>query len=152
MFVPIMIGLIGAAAAVVGVVLWAETRGAKKGSASNTGESPAADLVPEVSLEEFQALVASPDKAVAVMFFASWCPACGRQSPFFREAAKDLAGAVTFVRMDTDKCKPFARQLVLKKIPTTLVFKGSDKPLGALVGVHPPGVLKSFITETLTPQ
>ena len=60
---------------------------------------------------------------VIVDFWATWCRPCLMQAPIFEEAAKEMKGKVTFLKIDVDKAKNVAAKYRISSIPTLIVFK-----------------------------
>jgi thioredoxin 1 len=74
-------------------------------------------------------------KAVVVDFFADWCSPCKVNAPVF-EALSAQYPAVTFLKVDVDKCQEVAKSMEVKAMPTFAgIFKGEK--VEELVGADP---------------
>lgn len=77
--------------------------------------------VKEVSEKNFENSISKG--VVIVDFWATWCRPCLMQAPIFEEAAKEMKGKVTFLKIDVDKAKNVAAKYRISSIPTLIVFK-----------------------------
>ncbi|MBR5832256.1 MAG: thioredoxin [Bacteroidales bacterium] len=77
--------------------------------------------VKEVSEKNFENSISKG--VVIVDFWATWCRPCLMQAPIFEEAAKEMKGKVTFLKIDVDKAKNVATKYRISSIPTLIVFK-----------------------------
>lgn len=145
MFTATMIGLGALAAGVAFVALRKEFR-PKTDAAPKKGSVPVAD-VSALNLREM--LTQSP-APVVVQFYSPDCPACVTQKPNFQEAADTHKGNTRFVIINVKDNKSTARRLGITRIPTTMVFRGSDETaIASRVGVFPPAEIQTFIANAL---
>ena len=87
-------------------------------SATYAGET---GKVKELTEKNFNAAI---EKGVVIVdFWATWCRPCLMQAPIFDEAAKEMKGKVTFLKIDVDKAKNVAAKYRISSIPTLIVFK-----------------------------
>ena len=87
-------------------------------SATYAGET---GKVKELTEKNFNAAI---EKGVVIVdFWATWCRPCLMQAPIFEEAAKEMKGKVTFLKIDVDKAKNVAAKYRISSIPTLIVFK-----------------------------
>jgi len=77
--------------------------------------------VKEVTEKSFEKNISKG--VVIVDFWATWCRPCLMQAPIFEEAAKEMKGKVTFLKIDVDKAKNIAAKYRISSIPTLIVFK-----------------------------
>ena len=77
--------------------------------------------VKEVSEKNFENSISKG--VVIVDFWATWCRPCLMQAPIFEEAAKEMKGKVTFLKIDVDTAKNVAAKYRISSIPTLIVFK-----------------------------
>jgi thioredoxin 1 len=81
---------------------------------------------------------------VAVDFTAEWCPPCRMMEPVVEQLARDYAGTVRVLRMDTDANPATMVKLGVRGLPTIVVFNGGTV-VDRIVGAVPPGVLRQRI-------
>jgi len=73
--------------------------------------------------------------SLVVDCWAPWCGPCRMMSPVIDELATDLAGRVTFGKLNTDENQDIAMRYQVQAIPTLLIFKDgklADRKVGAL--------------------
>lgn len=88
--------------------------------------------------------VLKADGLVLVDFWAVWCGPCRMVAPIIEELAKEYAGKVKFVKLNTDENPDVATKYKIMGIPTLMFFRGGDK-LDQLVGAVPKAQLKDKI-------
>lgn len=145
MFTATMIGLGLLAGGVIAVAL-------RKEFSSKTETAPKAGgkSVNDVSALNLRELLTQSPAPVVVQFYSPDCPACVTQKPNFQEAADTHKGNTRFVIINVKDNKSTARRLGITRIPTTMVFRGSDEtPLASRVGVFPASEVNAFIANAL---
>jgi thioredoxin 1 len=85
---------------------------------------------------DFDEKVLRNQKPVFVDFSAEWCGPCKTIEPFIDELAAEYNGAVSFVKIDTDKNPGLATAYGVRSMPTFIMFKNGEQA-GFLVGVNP---------------
>jgi thioredoxin len=65
-------------------------------------------------------------KLVVVDFWAPWCAPCRAMGPIFEKVAKDFAGRVTFVKVNTEEVPEVAQAFGIRSIPTLIVLQGQE--------------------------
>ncbi len=85
---------------------------------------------------------------VMVDFWAVWCGPCRIIAPTIEELAKDYAGKITVVKLNTDENPEVASKYKIMGIPTVIFFKNGEK-LDQVVGAVPKSQLKSIIDTHL---
>ncbi len=78
----------------------------------------------ELDDARFAAFVERTDLPVVVDFWATWCGPCRMMAPQFEQAARELAGRVQFVKVDTDANPRLSQQYGIRSIPTIVLLHG----------------------------
>lgn len=80
------------------------------------------------SMQEYEDLVTRSVSPVVIDFFAEWCEPCKKLAPVVEELAKEYAGRVRFVKIDTgnDAIDPLLEQFNIRSIPTFIFKKGQS--------------------------
>lgn len=81
---------------------------------------------------------------VAVDFTADWCPPCRMMEPIVEQLARDYAGTVRVLQMDTDANPATMVRLGVRGLPTIVVFN-AGAIVDRIVGAVPPAVLRRRI-------
>ena len=105
-------------------------------------------LVTHISDDTFEKEVLESDLPVFVDFWAPWCGPCRMVAPVIEELAKEYAGRVRFVKLDTDQNPGVAGAIGIQSIPTLALFSG-NKVLGYRIGAVPKTELRGMIDAAL---
>ena len=85
---------------------------------------------------------------VMVDFWAVWCGPCRMIAPTVEELAKDYAGKLKVMKLNTDENQDIASKYKIMGIPTILFFKDGQEA-DRIVGAVPKPQLKSKIDALL---
>lgn len=100
----------------------------------------------EVTDITFQQEVISFGGPVVVDFWAPWCGPCQSLAPNLEFLAKEMAGKVKFVKVNTDIYPHLSRTYQVRSIPTLVLFQGglvTEQISGAL----PLGQLRNWVSR-----
>ncbi|WP_348944690.1 thioredoxin TrxC [Chitinibacter sp. FCG-7] len=85
---------------------------------------------------------------VVIDFWAPWCGPCQQFGPTFAAAAKDMAGKMLFIKVDTEAQPELGNQFRVRSIPTLLVVEGNAE-LERVSGALSPGQFKAWLMQFL---
>ena len=104
--------------------------------------------VKAVTKETWDKEVLQANDLVMVDFWAAWCGPCRMVSPIIDELAKEYAGKVKVVKLNTDENPEIAGRYQIMGIPTIMFFK-DGKVVDKLVGALPKSQYKEKIESLL---
>lgn len=78
---------------------------------------------PQVASDDtLEQILRGTDVPVVVDFYADWCGPCRVMAPILDDVARDRAGQVLFVKLDTDQNPAMAERYAIRGIPTLVLF------------------------------
>jgi thioredoxin 1 len=107
-----------------------------------------AGTVDEVTDNNFQAEVIESDVPVLVDFWAPWCGPCRMVAPVVEEIAKERAGELKVVKMNTDENQETALAFNIMSIPTLILFR-NGQPAKTVIGAYPKRRLEAELEPAL---
>lgn len=102
----------------------------------------------KINSESWQKEVLEEEGHVLVDFWASWCGPCMMIAPIIEEMAKEYAGKLKVVKLNTDENPDIASRYKIMGIPTLIFFKGG-KIIDQIVGAAPKTQLKAKIDSLI---
>jgi len=84
---------------------------------------------------------------VLVDFWAPWCGPCRSIAPFVEQMAKQYAGQLKVVKLNTDENPVMSRRYAIQSIPTFAIFQGGQQ-VARISGANPGGI-KRLIDQVL---
>ncbi len=84
----------------------------------------------------FEKEVMQANELVIVDFWAPWCAPCRLIAPVLEEIAKDYAGRVKVVKLNTDESQNTAAKYNIRSIPTLKIFRNGEE-VDELIGAVP---------------
>ncbi len=92
--------------------------------------------------------ILNSSQPVVIDFWATWCNPCVGFAPVFSDVATERAGAVRFVKIDTEAQQQLAAQYQIRSIPTVMVFK-NGKRVDSINGALPKSQFDQWLNQAL---
>jgi thioredoxin len=107
-----------------------------------------AGTVAEVTDTNFQSEVLESETPVLVDFWAPWCGPCRMVAPVVEEIAKERAGELKVVKLNTDENQQTAITYNVLSIPTLILFR-HGQPAKTVIGAYPKKRLEAELEPAL---
>ncbi|MCG6553323.1 MAG: thioredoxin [Candidatus Magnetominusculus sp. LBB02] len=107
-----------------------------------------AEGVMNATAANWTAEVLGAKELVLVDFWAVWCGPCRMVAPIVEDIAKEYAGKLKVLKLNTDENPDIASKYKIMGIPTLMLFKHGEK-IDQLVGAVPKNQLKEKIDAHL---
>jgi len=104
--------------------------------------------VAELDLATLERAVRGDGLALIVDLWAPWCGPCRMMAPEFARAARALAPAVRFAKIDTERHPDAAVRFAVRGIPLLILFAGGQEA-GRLSGARPAADIAAFVRDRL---
>ena len=104
----------------------------------------------DVSTPDFEREVLETSKStpVVVDFWAPWCGPCRSLTPILEKVAKDYAGRVKLVKVNSDENQDLAAAFNIRSIPNVIAFK-DGKAVSQFMGAVPEPQVRAFFDKLL---
>jgi thioredoxin 1 len=89
--------------------------------------------ITDASFEQDVLRAAGP---VVVDFWAPWCGPCRAVHPILEQLAEDVAGRISFTKLNVDENPEAAARYGVLSIPTVMLFEGGE-PRETVIGARP---------------
>lgn len=107
-----------------------------------------AEGVNEVTAATWEQEVLGENGLVLIDFWAVWCGPCRMIAPTVEELAREYAGKVKVLKLNTDENPEIASRYKIMGIPTLMFFKGGQK-VDQIVGAVPKPQLKAKLDSLI---
>ncbi len=97
-----------------------------------------------VTDQDFERVLAGTEVAVVVDFYADWCGPCKAMAPMLDDFARERAGEVLVLKLDTDRNPVTPQRFGIRGIPTLIVFRNAREH-ARQVGLVPAQALAAMV-------
>ena len=104
------------------------------------------DITPQTF--DAEVLAASRTTPVVADFWAPWCGPCRALTPTLEKVAKDYAGKVKLVKINSDENQELAAAFNVRSIPSVIAFK-DGRPVSQFMGAVPESQVRAFFDKLL---
>jgi len=104
------------------------------------------DITPQTF--DAEVLAASRTTPVVADFWAPWCGPCRALTPTLEKVARDYAGKVKLVKINSDENQELAAAFNIRSIPSVIAFK-DGRPVSQFMGAVPESQVRAFFDKLL---
>lgn len=103
----------------------------------------------KVTDDTFDSFVTDKSTEVkAIDFWAEWCAPCRIMEPVIEDLARELAGKVTFGKLNVDENPLTTQRYEIMSIPTLMIFRNGE-PVDMVIGALPKQVVAQKLRNYL---
>lgn len=101
---------------------------------------------PQITAENFTALIVNAQQPVLLDFYANWCGPCKILGPIIDELSEEYAGKALVAKVNTEHNPVLSQQFRIKSIPTmVIIYQG--KVVERFQGLVPKPNLEEILDE-----
>jgi thioredoxin 2 len=100
----------------------------------------------EVGDGDFEAQVKQAGVPVLVDFWGPSCPPCRQLEPVLKEFAKEMAGKLKVVKVNTEQCRRLPGDFAIRAVPTLILFREGQE-VARSSGFRPLHELRAFASQ-----
>ncbi len=97
---------------------------------------------------EQEVVEASKRLPVVVDFWAPWCGPCRALTPVIEKVAREFAGRIKLVKVNSDENPELSSAFGIRSIPNVIAFK-DGRPAAQFLGAVPEGQVRAFMQKLL---
>ncbi len=110
---------------------------------NNTPESDKVNILTDATFKK------QIEKGVSLVdFWAEWCTPCKIQGPIVNQVAEEMGDKAKICKLDVQNNQRTAKELVIKNIPTIIIFK-DGKIFRTFIGVKTKQVLIKALKDAM---
>jgi thioredoxin 2 len=109
---------------------------------------PPVDRPIEVDPASFDEIVRQAPVPVFVDFWADWCGPCRMSAPEVEALAREMAGKVIVLKVDTDKYPELAARFRIQSLPNFVVLRGG-RPVIQRAGAVPRSEMRRWLEQSV---
>jgi thioredoxin 1 len=98
--------------------------------------------------QDWQKKVTESQLPVVVDFTATWCGPCKFVAPIVEQLSQEMAGKVSFGKLDIDQSPEMPIKYGIEGVPTLVLFKGGQE-VDRMVGAAPKPAIQGWLEERL---